>query len=271
VVEVRLAGMVDLYGAELEFAFDPTMLKVMDDKAGTVGIQISPGGMPDPLQAFVAQNAADNPAGTIAYAVSLLSPSPAANGDGVLARIRFKALAAGESVVSITRASLVSAGSCCIVAGLYNGAVTTIGATGGSVTGRVRLEGRTNYEGATISIADKRTTTAADGTFTISDIPAGTYNISASAPSYLRAEKVGVVVTAGNTTTLPEATLLAGDIDGNCRIEIFDLVLMGSHYGSSPLLDTRGDFNQDGLLNILDLVILGGNYNDTCPTTWQIQ
>ena len=271
VLEVYLENFQDLYGVEIEFSFDPTLLQVQDDKPGTVGTQIEPGNMPNPQHGFVVQNAADNQAGTIAYAVALLSPSPAASGSGVLARIRFKAIAAGTSTVDITRAVLVATDSCCLEIIVENGSVSTSAASGGSVTGRVRLQGRTNFSGATVSIGGEQATTAADGGFVVSGIAAGTYTISASMASYLGAEKSAVVITTGNTASVPEVTLLAGDIDNNCEINIFDLVALGSQYGTSPPGDPRADFNQDNQLNIFDLVLLAGNYGLTCPTEWQIQ
>ena len=270
IIDISLESFQDLYGVEIEFSFDPTLLQVQDDKPGTVGTQIAPGNMPNPQQGFVVQNAVDNQAGTIAYAVALLSPSPAANGNGVLARIRFKAVAAGTSVVAITRAVFVASDSCCLLVTTVNGTVATSSASGGSVTGRVRIQGRTNFSGVMVSIGGRQATTASDGGFTISGIVAGTYTISASFATYLDSERTGVVITTGNTTSVPEVTLLAGDIDDNCVINIFDLVALGSQYGTSPPGDPRADYNQDGQLNIFDLVLLAGNYGLVCPTAWQI-
>ena len=268
-IAINLENITNMYGMEITLAFNPAILQVQDDKPGTVGMQIQPGEFPSPDSYFIAQNAADNSAGTIAYAVSLLSPSPAASGSGVVARIRFKALAAGTSTVSITHLAIVASDNCCLIPTTVDGAVTAVGAqTGGTVTGRVLMQGRSNYSGATVTVGGRQGTTGSNGSFTISNVPAGTYTASASIANYLRADKSGVVVTNGGTVNLADVTLLAGDIDNNCTINIFDLVPLGAAYGSTPPSDARVDFNQDNVINIFDLVLLAGNYNATCPGPW---
>ena len=268
-IAISLENITNMYGLEVTLAFNPAILQVQDDKPGTVGVQIQPGEFPNPESYFVAQNAADNSAGTVAYAVSLLSPSPAATGSGVVARIRFKALAAGTSSITISHLAIVASDNCCLIPTTTDGSVTVIGAaTGGTVTGRVLIQGRSNYGGATVSVAGLQTTTGTNGSFTISNVPAGTYTVNAVIANYLRADKSGVVVTNGGTATLADVTLLAGDIDGNCTINIFDLVPLGAAYSSTPPSDARVDFNQDNVINIFDLVLLAGNYNKTCPGPW---
>jgi hypothetical protein len=268
-IAINLENITNMYGLEIKLSFNPALLEVQDDKPGTVGMQIQPGEFPNPESYFVAQNAADNAAGTIAYAASLLSPSPAASGSGVVARIRFKALAAGTSTVSITQLAIVASDNCCLIPTTTDGSVAVVGAqTGGAVTGRVLLQGRSNHSGATVTIGGRQGTTGTDGSFTISNVPAGTYTVSAVIANYLRADKSSVVVTNGSTVNLPEVTLLAGDIDNNCTVNIFDLVPLGAAYGSTPPSDARVDFNQDNVINIFDLVLLAGNYNKTCPGPW---
>jgi hypothetical protein len=266
---INLENITDMYGLEIKLAFNPAILQVQDDKPGTVGMQIQPGEFPSPESYFIAQNAADNSAGTIAYAVSLLSPSPAASGSGVVARIRFKALAAGTSNVSITQLAIVAKDNCCLIPTMTDGVVTVVGAqAGGTVTGRVLVQGRSNYSGVTVTVGGRQGATGTDGSFTISSVPAGTYTASAVIANYLRADKSGVIVTNGGTATLADVTLLAGDVDNNCTINIFDLVPLGAAYSSSPPSDARVDFNQDNVINIFDLVLLAGNYSKSCPGPW---
>jgi len=269
-IAIQLQNITDLYGVEIQLSFNPGILQVQDDKAGTVGIQIQPGDVPDPQLCFVVQNAADNAAGIIAYGVSLLRPSPPATGSGVLARFRFKGLAAGTSNVSITRLSIVASDSCCLDVTKESGSITVVSPTptGGTVTGRVLVQGRSNYSGATVTIGGRQAVTGPDGTFSITNVSAGTYTVSASIASYLRAEKSGVAVTNGSTVTLPDVTLLAGDVDNNCAINIIDLAILGSAFGSSPPTDPRVDFNQDNRVNVLDLSLLSGNFGRVCPGPW---
>jgi hypothetical protein len=61
---------------------------------------------------------------------------------------------------------------------------------------------------------------------------------------------------------LGAVTLLGGDMTGDNRIDIFDLALIGSRYGTS---DPAADLTMDGLVNIIDLVITASNYGRTGP------
>lgn len=267
-VRIKLENISNLSGIELELAFDPTILQVQDDKPGTVDTQILPGDLPNPEHGFVAQNAADNKAGVIAYAVAILSPNPAANGYGTLATIRFKAIGTGDSAITVTHALAVGADSCCLNMTTYPGIIEAGPPANGSVTGHVHLEARTDYGGVAIKIADKQTLTASDGTYVVHDIAPGVYEISAQIDNYVQTTKQGVLVSAGDTTYLPDVTLLAGDMDESCQIDIFDLVTLGSAYGTSPPIEPDADFNQDNKINIFDLVLLAGNYGVACPGTW---
>lgn len=266
-IAIQLLSIPDLYGVEIQLSFDPTILQVQDDKPGTVGTQIRPGEFPNPEQGFVVQNAADNEAGTIAYAFSLLSPSPTAIGSGALARIRFKVIAAGSSAVAIERVVIVGADQCCLELTEQDGSVAAV-MTGGAVTGIVRAQGRTDMSGIVVSIAGQQATTGPNGAYTITGVTPGTHSISAVLASYVRSDKGGIVVNNGETTQVPETTLLAGDVDNNCLINVFDLVTLGAAFCTSPPADARADFNQDNVINIFDLVLLAGNYNGTCPTPW---
>lgn len=266
-IEIALSDITDMYGVELEMAFNPTVLQVKDAKQGTVGIQIEPGDLPNPQQGFSVQNAADNIAGTIAYAVSLLNPSPPASGSGTLARIHFQAIAPGTSSIRIIHLVIVASDSCCLELTTEEGLVS-VTTTGGTVSGRVLLQGRANHGGVTVSVAGRSATTATDGSFSIAGVPAGTYTVTASFATYLDAERSSVVVTSGGAASLPDAELLAGDVDDNCAINIFDLVILGTVYGTSPPGDARVDFNQDNQVNLFDLVLLAGNYGRSCPGPW---
>ncbi|MCX4390863.1 carboxypeptidase regulatory-like domain-containing protein [Micromonospora peucetia] len=72
----------------------------------------------------------------------------------------------------------------------------------GTVTGVVR-SGDTPVAGATVTVAgvDRSATSAADGRFTISDVPGGTYSLRATATGYVPASVAGTVVVDGQVTT----------------------------------------------------------------------
>jgi hypothetical protein len=104
-----------------------------------------------------------------------------------------------------------------------------------------------------------------DGTFSLT-APAGTYAVVATAPGFLSAAG-SATLTSGGTTTLPDVTLLAGDIDGNNVIDQLDALTIGMNYNTAT--PAAADLNNDGTINVLDLELLAANYRETGPTVWQ--
>jgi len=63
-------------------------------------------------------------------------------------------------------------------------------------------------------------------------------------------------------------TLLNGDVTGDNIINIFDMALIGSQYGTTSNHQT--DLNLDGQVNIFDIALAGNNYTKRGPlTTWE--
>jgi len=123
----------------------------------------------------------------------------------------------------------------------------------------------------TINLYNPDTTLAAtvaanpDGTFSMTAL-AGTYTVEATASGHLSAEGPATI-TAGNTTTMPTITLIAGDIDGNGVIDQLDAMTIGMNYNSA--VPDAADLNGDSTINVLDLEILAANYRETGPSVWQ--
>lgn len=60
---------------------------------------------------------------------------------------------------------------------------------------------------------------------------------------------------------------LPGDVDGNCKVDIFDLAAVGLAYGSKPgdsNWNENADLTGDGKVNIFDLATFGLNYGRIC-------
>jgi hypothetical protein len=110
-------------------------------------------------------------------------------------------------------------------------------------------------------------TTAANtnGTFSL-NAPAGSYTVIATASGFLSSQG-SVTLTAGNTSTMPAISLLAGDIDGNKVIDQFDALTIGMSYNTAT--PAAADLNNDGTINVLDLELLAENYRVTGPVAWQ--
>jgi hypothetical protein len=90
-VELVVESVSELYGAQVQLDFDPNVLEVVDANLSEEGVQIEPGSLPQPD--FIVQNLADNAQGTIQYALTQLPPSEPGRGNGIMARVTFRAKA----------------------------------------------------------------------------------------------------------------------------------------------------------------------------------
>lgn len=75
---------------------------------------------------------------------------------------------------------------------------------------------------------------------------------------------------ASTTTSMdvPEPGVCVGDVDGNGRIDLEDLVEFLLAYGTAlgePGYDPRADFNRDGVVDVADLAGLLAAYGKPCP------
>jgi hypothetical protein len=105
-ISILVDAAQNMYGIEFHLKFDPNLVEVVDADPSKAGVQIKPG---DWLKnTFVASNKADNGAGTIDYAVTLLNPAPAVSGSGTVAAITFKAKGNGTSPLKVQKAILAS-------------------------------------------------------------------------------------------------------------------------------------------------------------------
>ena len=106
-LDMRVENVSRLAGAEVYLTFDPALLEVVDTDPSTEGAQIAHGEFLSPD--FVVRNTADPAIGTVDYAIACMPLDKAASGSGVLARITFRALAEGETWVTIRSALLADA------------------------------------------------------------------------------------------------------------------------------------------------------------------
>ncbi len=104
-----------------------------------------------------------------------------------------------------------------------------------------------------------------NGSFSLTAVP-GSYTVLASAEGFLKAQGL-VTLSAGQTSTLPTVSLLAGDIDGNNVIDQFDAMTIGMGYNTDT--PTAADLNNDGVINVLDLELLAHNYRASGALSWQ--
>lgn len=63
------------------------------------------------------------------------------------------------------------------------------------------------------------------------------------------------------------ATTLVGDVNGDCKVNLTDLLLVASRYETavgSLLYSPRYDLNHDGVINIIDIQTVAAHYGQRC-------
>jgi len=266
-IGVRIDGAEGLYGAQVRISFDPTQMQIADVDPMLPGVQIAPGPLFDPETSSIALNVVNNEAGTIDYAVTLLSPAEPLSEGGLLASLPFHCLAEGASELVLEQVLLSDCDGYLIEADVGSGLVEQI-SDAGAIQGRVLLQGRDQapggHEGVRVIANGHQALTNEQGFFAFG-VAAGTYNLRATMDGYLAAEKNGVVVDPGDTVSVPQVELRGGDTNGDCLINIIDLASVAQGLGGEPPAGALVDINNDGVVNIQDLSITGGNFHLTCP------
>lgn len=144
----------------------------------------------------------------------------------------------------------------------------TVPAGYGILQGRVILPGRANNLGAAISAGAHSTASNTGGYFNLA-LPPGSHAVTIAMNGYLQAYCPAVGISAGVTTVAAEATLLSGDVNGDCDVDLFDLVAVAANFNQTPpVAPPQVDLNSDGQVNILDVVMVASNYGRLCPSPW---
>jgi hypothetical protein len=128
-VEMLIDDVDGLYGLEIQIAFDPNALEVIDVDSGRDGVQVEEGHFPYPD--FSVKNQADNDLGTIWYTVTQLSPRDPVSGSGIIVVIHFRAKALGTSPLVIEYAVLAGRGGMLIESEASEGQVAVVAFEGG--------------------------------------------------------------------------------------------------------------------------------------------
>jgi hypothetical protein len=152
-----------------------------------------------------------------------------------------------------------------------------------TITGTLTQQGRANHTGTAVLLwpgSGLRAATDSSGYFSILNVPVIasaetlTYTVEVSAPGYLtprttldlRNHLVNGGYLPASVTFLPVLSLLAGDLNGDNQVNIFDLAIVGSHYGQEGV--SPADINGDGKVNIQDLALISGNFGLDNHYTW---
>ncbi len=120
----------------------------------------------------------------------------------------------------------------------------------GNVTGSVVNSSGTGLSGATVSAAGLSTTSAADGSYMLSNLPAGQTTIQASLTGF-QSGSASVAVVAGTTTAAPAITLVSGSgsITGSVKNTSGGAIVGASvgFGGGTATTDANGNYTLTGV------------------------
>ena len=129
-VTIQVENITNLFGSELSITYDANLLEVVDADPNKPGTQITAGGFLSPdLEAV--NEVTD---GVITYALQQISPHSPIGGNGVLARITFRAKASGTSNITLDDVFLSDQSGNGIITVLHSGVLVVTLASGESPT-----------------------------------------------------------------------------------------------------------------------------------------
>jgi len=286
-VAVKVSNVTGLMGATFELSFDPQKLAVIDADGNQPGLQVSNGNTLAGKSGFIeVGNKADNSTGSIEYSALVTEQSSAFNGTGNIAVIKFKAKAEGTTEIKFKTDSLLVPGG--IGLSGYSGeeisasqftAIVKI-SNAAFLTGKILLEklkpqSPNDNSGVTVLLKNgdnqlASIVTGSDGAYTFNNMVPGTYTVEYFKAGYSKVVRTGIIVTAGKTTTLPDLTLLLGDMNNDTYINVQDLLWMARYIGLRPG-DPKwpeaqiADVNLDTYINVHDLLRVAVNIGKLPP------
>jgi len=287
-VDLTLANVQNVYGLQTTCTVDPAVLTGTTRTDGDVFNANN--------SFFVDKGFQSN--GTWIIGASRLQPNTAFAGNGIAFKLGFTVKALNQSSVTCTGLAVDANGkeiALKIVNGTFNGGVAATAqpttqptavpptavpttaptmmntvapttAAGATISGKMIYQNYPDNAGITVQLVDTQgkvittVTTGADGTYTLTNVPMGTFGVTAVGNLYLRIGKV-VNVTAAGPIDLGSLTLPGGDTDNSGDISVADAGLIGANF-DVPVnpAPTGADVNGDGMINIRDLAIVGGNF-----------
>jgi hypothetical protein len=132
----------------------------------------------------------------------------------------------------------------------------------GTVSGSVELQANSNHAGITVTLSPggRQTITAANGSFSFTNVPTGTYTLRAIAPGFLGSQRPISVSGNGNGNVNAQKTILrGGDTNDDGVITIVDVSAVVGDFGKPPVNGST-DLNRSGLVDIVDVNIAVANF-----------
>ncbi|MBX3000921.1 MAG: hypothetical protein KF893_20530 [Caldilineaceae bacterium] len=273
-VSVNVEAPAGLYGVQLSLQYDDTKLNVLNVSAGSAW---------PVANTFVARATASgggSAAETIEFAATL-NNAGTLSGSGAIELVSI--LVEAENPPAQTTTTIGITNTLPLIFSNASGNALTVNAPANlvitineapEVTGAVTLQ--SPGTGRTVAVTGVSTdSSSAQGQASVEvasaapfalSLPTGdNFMLTAVAACHLTAEKTGVDSPSSGHTV----TLLAGDINGDNRINIQDLAAIGNRFGLTPLpAQLCTDLNQDDIVNILDLSRAASNYGTQGPQGW---
>ncbi|MEK8127936.1 thermonuclease family protein [Paenibacillus filicis] len=147
----------------------------------------------------------------------------------------------------------------------------------GSLTGTVKAEGRSAQSSIELTAKhqtsgkESKITASADGSFTIANLAAGSYTVTANLKHYLpvkataivqdgKATDIGNLAVAANGGS-QEGFMRGGNVYPDAEINIYDAVIVGASIGkTTPEALAAADINGDGKVDQADLDLVEKNF-----------
>jgi hypothetical protein len=284
-IDIAITGVVDLYGWEFQLGWNSSLLAVLDVSEGQF---LKAGGT-----TYFASNVNDT-AGNLIVDCTLTGNVPGVSGDGTLASITFNVSDVGECALNLHDVELADSSDNSIpcqatggngyfsspeayVAVTVNPSKTVVG-QGYSVSITVVVEDYGNFSETFDTVIYINTTAvntqnvnlqsgtpaAISYTWDTGSYAKAIYIISASAEPIS-----GGTNTTNNTyMTGPVEVTIPGDLNGDFKVNLEDLVQLALAYGSTPgdpNWNPTADIDNSGVVGLSDLVILALHYGQQYP------
>ena len=241
-----------------------TILTVRDADNGQLHVQVRPNEIFLMGSSHIIRNDVDTDRGKITFEAELLGEQTI-EGNATLITVDWFPQSVGITDIKLDSVKLTQTNGTVYPHIAQNGTVEILSGCP-DITGQVILQGRSNYAGVTVTNGDgDQVETNVNGFFKIAG-----GNLSIRYSGYLNAEgdfsSTTIDFSTSNITdgiSLGSITLIAGDINQDNIIDIFDLSYMANTMYTD---DFRADVNGDGEVNIFDLTLVAHNFRVEGPT-----
>ena len=256
VVEVWVEDIEGFHSVDLTLGYNAAILQ---------GVSVEPGAAFTDYPSQCTVSTASIGGGIVDFSATMVCI--ALDGDLHLATITFDTKDCGTSALAWVASELLDKNSDPIAHTAIDSSIVPYGCVAG-VTGQAFMEGRSNHSGIEVSLINGTTEsviTAADGTYTFDAMFAGTHDLVMSHALYLPAQLDACLLEGDAILTMPDVTLLGGDLNGDKIIDISDLTLCGANFNTTSSV---ADVNGSGYVDLFDIVLIGKNFGSTGPTIY---